>query len=58
MLIGRAALEAGATRSNVRNFLASIGNDRQPVIGVTGRIAFDQQHDVVDKPVVIATVGR
>jgi len=58
MLIGRAALEAGATRSNVRNFLASIGNDRQPVIGVTGRIAFDQRHDVVDKPVVIATVGR
>ena len=58
MLIGRAAIEAGATRSSVRDFLASIGNGRQPVNGVTGRIAFDTQHDVVDKPVMIATVGR
>ena len=58
MLIGRAALEAGATRVGVRDYLASIGNGREPVTGVTGRIAFDPQHDVVDKPVVIATVGR
>jgi branched-chain amino acid transport system substrate-binding protein len=58
MLIGHAALEAGATRTNVRDYLASIGSTRQGVAGVTGRIAFDQQHDVVDKPVVIATVGR
>ena len=58
MLIGHAALEGGATRPRVRDFLASIGNARPAVTGVTGRIAFDQQHDVVDKPVVIATVGR
>jgi branched-chain amino acid transport system substrate-binding protein len=58
MLIGRAALEAGASRTRVRDFLASIGTTRQAMNGVTGRIAFDQQHDVVDKPVVIATVGR
>jgi branched-chain amino acid transport system substrate-binding protein len=58
MLIGHAALEGGATRPRVRDFLASIGNARPAVAGVTGRIAFDQQHDVVDKPVVIATVGR
>jgi branched-chain amino acid transport system substrate-binding protein len=57
MLIGRAALEGG-TRTKVRDYLASIGNSRDAVKGVTGRIAFDQQHDVVDKPVVIATVGR
>ena len=57
MLIGRAALE-GATRTRVRDYLASIGNSRDAVKGVTGRIAFDQQHDVVDKPVVIATVGK
>jgi len=57
MLIGRAALE-GATRSKVRDYLASIGNARDAVKSVTGRIAFDQQHDVVDKPVVIATVGK
>jgi branched-chain amino acid transport system substrate-binding protein len=58
MLIGRAALESGATRAAVRNHLASIGGEREAVNGVTGRIAFDQQHDVVDKPVVVATVGR
>jgi hypothetical protein len=57
MLIGHAALD-GATRSKVRDYLASIGNARDAVKGVTGRIAFDQQHDVVDKPVVIATVGK
>jgi branched-chain amino acid transport system substrate-binding protein len=58
MLIGHAAVEAGATRPKVRDYLASIGNGRSGVTGVTGPIAFDQQHDVVDKPVVIATVGR
>src|SRR5687768_881380 len=58
MLIGRAALEAGANRERVRDYLASIGSSRQPVTGVTGSISFDEQHDVVDKPVVIATVGR
>jgi branched-chain amino acid transport system substrate-binding protein len=58
ILIGHAALEGGATRSRVRDFLASIGATRQSATGVTGPIAFDQQHDVVDKPVVIATVGK
>ena len=58
MLIGRAALEVGANRARVRDFLASIGSSRQAITGVTGPIAFDEQHDVVDKPVVIATVGR
>jgi len=58
MLIGRAALEGARTRASVRDYLASIGGSRDAVTGATGRIAFDQQHDVVDKPIVIATVGR
>ena len=58
MLIGRAAVEAGANRGRVREYLASVGSSRQAMTGVTGPIAFDEQHDVVDKPVVIATVGR
>ena len=58
MLIGHAVLEGGATRPRVREYLASVGNSRPPVSGVTGPISFDQQHDVVDKPVVIATVGK
>ncbi|HET8784105.1 MAG TPA: ABC transporter substrate-binding protein, partial [Candidatus Limnocylindrales bacterium] len=51
MLIARAALDAGATRRAVRDYLASIGNGRPPMTGITGPIAFDDQHDVVDKPV-------
>ena len=58
MLIGRGALEVGASRQRVRDYLSSIGTSRKPVTGVTGSISFDEQHDVVDKPVVIATVGR
>ena len=58
ILIGRAALEVGANRERIRDYLATVGSSRQAVTGVTGRIAFDEQHDVVEKPVVIATVGR
>ena len=58
MLIGRAAREGGTTRPRVRDYLASIGGSRDAATGVTGRIAFDQQHDVIDKPIVIATVGK
>jgi len=58
MLIGRAALDGGVTRERVRDYLASIGGSRDAANGATGRIAFDEQHDVVDKPIVIATVGK
>lgn len=58
MLIGRAALDGNPTRASVRDYLASIGSSRDAANGVTGRIAFDPQHDVVDKPIVIATVGK
>ena len=58
MLIGRAVLDAGAHRGRVRDYLASVGSSRPAVTGVTGSIAFDEQRDVVNKPVVIATVGR
>ena len=58
MLIGRAVLDAGAHRGRVRDYLASVGSSRPAVTGVTGPIAFDERRDVVNKPVVIATVGR
>ena len=58
MLIARAALAVGGNRARVRDYLATIGKSRPAITGVTGPIAFDDQHDVVDKPVVIATVGR
>lgn len=58
MVIARAALAVGADRQRVRDYLATVGSSRPAITGVTGPIAFDDQHDVVDKPVVIATIGR
>jgi branched-chain amino acid transport system substrate-binding protein len=57
MLVGRAVLAAGANRARVRDYIADIGTKRPPAIGVTGMIAFDAQHDAVDKAIVIARVG-
>ena len=58
MVIARAALEVGADRARIRDYLATIGTTRPAMTGVTGPIAFDEQNDPVNKPVVIATVGR
>ncbi len=57
MLVGRAVLAAGANRALVRDYIAGIGSVRPAVVGVTGRIAFNAQHDAVDKAIVIARVG-
>ena len=60
MLIGRAALEVGPDRSKIRDYIESIGRPggRPAVMGVAGPIAFDEKHDAVNKPVVVAQVGR
>ena len=58
MLIGRAVGEVGPDRAKIRDFVESIGRDRPAMAGVAGTIAFDEQHDAVNKPVVIARVGR
>lgn len=57
MLIGRAVLAVGRDRKKVREHIAGIGSTSPAVLGVTGPIAFDARHDVVDKPVVIARIG-
>ncbi len=58
MLIGRAAVEVGANRAAIRDYVESIGQSRPAVAGVAGPIAFDEKHDAVNKPVVIARVGQ
>jgi branched-chain amino acid transport system substrate-binding protein len=63
MLIGRAALDVGPDRARIRDYIESVGNPssanpRPPMIGVAGPISFDQKHDAVNKPVVVAQVGR
>ena len=61
MLIGRAALEVGPDRAKIRDYIESIGKingGRPAMAGVAGPIAFDDKHDAVNKPVVVAQVGR
>ena len=58
MLIGRGAVEVGADRAKIRDYVESIGRERPAVAGAAGPIAFDVNHDAVNKPVVIARVGQ
>ncbi len=58
MLIGRAAVEVGADRAKIRDYVESIGRQLPPVAGAAGPIAFDVNHDAVNKPIVIARVGQ
>ena len=57
MLVGRAVLAVGPNRSRIRDYIAGIGSSRPAAAGVTGKIAFNSQHDAVDKAIVIARVG-
>ena len=58
MLIGRAAVEVGTDRAKIRDYVESIGRERPAMAGAAGPIAFDTNHDAINKPVVIARVGR
>jgi len=55
-LLARAIEEAGANRERIRAYLAGVGTKYPPFEGVTGRTAFDERGDAVDKPVVIGVV--
>lgn len=58
LVVGRAILEVGADRRKVRDYISEIGTRRPALKGATGPIAFNAKHDVMNKPVVIATVGQ
>jgi branched-chain amino acid transport system substrate-binding protein len=58
MLIGHAAVEVGADRAKIRDYVASIGRERPAMVGAAGPIAFDENHDAINKPVVIARVAK
>jgi branched-chain amino acid transport system substrate-binding protein len=58
MLIGHGAVEVGADRAKIRDYVESIGRERPAMAGAAGPIAFDANHDAVNKPVVIARVGQ
>ncbi|NUO38134.1 MAG: ABC transporter substrate-binding protein [Gemmatimonadaceae bacterium] len=58
MLIGEGAMQAGVDRAKIRDYVESIGRDRPAMAGAAGPIAFDANHDALNKPVVIARVGQ
>ncbi len=58
MLIGRAVNDVGPDRHAIHAFIDAVGRSRPAMEGVTGPIAFDERNDVINKPVVVATVGR
>lgn len=55
-LLARAIEAVGTGRSDVRDYVAAVGGSEPAFEGVTGRIAFNEQGDVPDKPVVIGVV--
>jgi branched-chain amino acid transport system substrate-binding protein len=58
MLIGQGVVEVGPDRAKIRDYVESIGRDRPPMAGAAGPIAFDANHDALNKPVVIARVAQ
>lgn len=60
MLIGRAALQVGPDRAKIRDYIESVGRPGgvPAMVGVAGPIIFDAKHDVLNRPVVVAQVGR
>jgi branched-chain amino acid transport system substrate-binding protein len=55
MLIGRAAHSEGADRRGIRDRIARVGHGEAAYAGVTGRIAFDEHGDPIDKHVLVRT---
>jgi branched-chain amino acid transport system substrate-binding protein len=57
-LIGRAVVEVGPDRARIRDWIEQVGTATPALPGAAGAMAFDAKHDAVNKPVVIARVGR
>ncbi len=55
MLVARAARQVGFDRSKIRDYLDGVGREREAFPGVTGRIAFDENGDPLEKSF---SVGR
>ena len=57
MLIGQAMHEVGTDRKDIRDWIAEIGRGKRAAYsGVTGRIAFNDQGDPVNKQALVRTI--
>ena len=56
-LLRRAIEKTGSTdRERLRDYVAGIGTESEAFNGVSGRIAFDENGDVVQKPIAVGVV--
>ncbi len=55
--IGRTVLSGARTRLAVRDALEKLGQGTAPLDGVAGPIAFERNHDVAGRTVVVTTIG-
>ncbi len=57
LAIGRAALAGSRTRPGVKDALERLGHGVAPVQGAAGPIAFEPNHDISGRSVVVTTIG-
>ena len=57
LAIGRVVLDGARTRVAVKAALEKLGHGTAPVAGVAGPIAFEQNHDIAGRAVVVTTIG-
>ena len=55
-LIAAAVTAVGTDRERIRDWLAGVGTEHPAFEGATGRIAFDENGDVMDKPITVGVV--
>ncbi|MEQ1689847.1 MAG: ABC transporter substrate-binding protein [Gemmatimonas sp.] len=58
LAIGRSVIKGASTRLAVRRALERLGTKDSPAIeGVAGRVAFEKNHDIAGRSVVVTTIG-
>jgi branched-chain amino acid transport system substrate-binding protein len=56
LVVGRTVVNGARSRTALRLALERVGNGAPSMDGVAGRIAFDKQHDITGRSVVISRV--
>jgi branched-chain amino acid transport system substrate-binding protein len=57
LAIGRSVLAGARTRLAVKEALERLGHGTAPIEGVVGPIAFERNHDIAARSVVVTTIG-
>ncbi|HLV27455.1 MAG TPA: ABC transporter substrate-binding protein [Gemmatimonadales bacterium] len=57
ILIGEAVIAVGTNRQRIRDWIEKVGTDIPALDGVAGPLAFDRQHDPLERSVLVTRVG-